>query len=121
MSHRNELTPNWDRNFRGIPDYSRINTLKQGNFNTFDFRIDKKWFFKKCDLNLYLDIQNALMAAVGREVLLLDRPLDENMTPIGGPIIVNPDAPVDQQRYKLKSINDATGTLLPTLGVVISI
>lgn len=121
FSENSSLVLNWDRNFRGIPDFSRINTLRQDNFNTFDFRIDKKWFFKKWDLNLYLDIQNALMAAVGRETLLLDRPLDENNQPIGGPIISNPDAPLNEQRYKLKSINDATGTLLPTLGIVISL
>lgn len=121
FSPNSDLVLNWDRNFRGIPDFTRINTLRQGNFNTFDFRIDKKWFFKKWDLNLYLDIQNALRAAVSTETLILDRPLDENNLPIGGPVIINPDAPVDEQRYKLKSINDATGTLLPTLGVVISL
>ncbi len=121
FSDASSLVLNWDRNFRGIPDFSQINTLRQGNFNTFDFRIDKKWFFNKWDLNLYLDIQNALMASVGRDILILDRPLDENLMPIGGPIIENPDAPTDQQRYKLKSINDATGTLLPTLGIVISL
>lgn len=121
FSPNSDLVLNWDRNFRGIPDFSQINTLRQDNFNTFDFRIDKKWFFKKWDLNLYLDIQNALRAAVGTETLILDRPLDENNLPIGGPVIVNPDAPLNEQRYKLKSINDATGTLLPTLGIVISL
>jgi hypothetical protein len=54
-------------------------------------------------------------------VLILDRPLDENNKPIGGPIITNPDAPVDEQRYKLKTINDNEGTVLPTLGIVISL
>jgi hypothetical protein len=84
-------------------------------------RLDKKWFFKKWELNLFLDIQNLTAAAVARDVLVLDRPLDENLKPIGGPIVTNPDASPDQWRYKLKTINDNEGTPLPTLGIVISL
>ncbi len=116
-----DLVVNWDRNFVGIPDYSRINTQRRGPINGLDLRVDKKWFFKGWDLNLYLDLQNVTAAAVARDILILDRPLDENNMPIGGPIIVNPDASSDEQRYKLKTINDNGGTVLPTLGIVISL
>ena len=116
-----DLVLNWNRNFSGIPDYSRINTLRNTASTGLDIRVDKKWFFKKWELNLFLDIQNVTANAVGRDVLVLDRPLDEDLRPLGGPIIVNPSAPIDQQRYQLKTINDATGTVLPTLGVIISL
>lgn len=116
-----DLVINWNRNFSGIPDYSRINTLRSDASSGLDIRVDKKWFFKKWELNLFLDIQNVTANAVGRDVLVLDRPLDANLKPIGDPIIVNPSAPVDQQRYKLKTINDATGTVLPTIGIIISL
>jgi len=116
-----DLVLNWDRNFRGIPDYSGLNTLRNGAFNGLDLRIDKKWFFRNWDLNVFFDIQNVTASAVGRNVLILDRPLDENNRPIGGPVIVNPAAPIEEQRYKLKTINDAAGTVLPTLGIVISL
>jgi len=116
-----DLVLNWERNFRGIPDYSGLNTLRNGAFNGLDLRIDKKWFFKNWDLNVFFDIQNVTASAVGRNVLILDRPLDNNNIPIGGPVIVNPTAPTDEQRYKLKTINDAAGTVLPTLGIVISL
>lgn len=121
FSSSSDLVLNWDRNFQGIPDYTRINTLRNGPFLAIDLRIDKKWYFKGWDLNMYFDVQNVTGNAISREVLVLDRPLDETNKPIGGGIIVNPDAPADQQRYKVKSINDATGTLLPTLGIVITI
>ena len=81
----------------------------------------KNGFFKGWDLNVYLDLQNVTAAAVARDVLVLDRPLDAENKPIGGPIVVNPDQAPELWRYKVKSINDSTGTLLPTLGVVISL
>lgn len=121
FSPDSDLAVNWDRNFAGIPDYSRINSLRFGAFSALDLRIDKKWFFKGWDLNVFFDIQNVTGNAIGRDVLILDRPLDSNGVPVGGPVVVNPDAPAMEQRYRLKTINDATGTVLPTLGLVISL
>ncbi|MFZ1750807.1 MAG: TonB-dependent receptor, partial [Saprospiraceae bacterium] len=121
FSPTSDLVVNWNRNFGGIPDYNKINSLRSDAFNGLDIRLDKKWFFKNWDLNIFLDIQNVTGSAIGRDVLLLDRPLDENLKPIGGPIVTNPSAPVDEQRYKVKTINDAAGTLLPTIGIVISL
>jgi hypothetical protein len=120
FSDASSLVINWDRNFGGLPDYSLINSYRRKSFNTIDIRVDKKWFFKKWDLNLYLDLQNVGMSYIPQEVLLLDRPLDENGKPIGPPIIVNPNAPLEELRYKLKSVIDGTGTILPTLGLVLS-
>lgn len=116
-----DLVLNWDRTGRALPDVRTLNTLRRGSFNTLDLRIDKLWYFKKWTLNLYLDLQNLLGQAVSNEQLVLDRPLDTNNTPIGPGIIVNPDAPIEQQRYKLKSLELADGNLLPTIGLVIGI
>jgi len=121
FSPDSDLVTNWNINGRALPDYSQLNTLRTNPYSVIDFRIDKKWFFKKWDLNLYFDVQNITGAAVNRNVLILDRPLDENGIPVGGGIIANPDAPVNQQRYRLKNIPDNNGTVLPTLGIVISI
>ncbi len=46
---------------RGTLDYSRLNQGRLGNFKRLDFRVDKKWNFKKTTFNLYLDVQNALL------------------------------------------------------------
>lgn len=119
LSDRSALVQNWDVNGRGIPDYTRLNTLRSDVINGLDIRVDKKWFFERWSLNVYVDIQNVLANAVGFPQLILDRPLDENNQPIGGPIIVNPEAPAAEQRYLLKEINDATGTRIPSIGVMV--
>lgn len=53
------------RNFtvvgQGILDYSRLNTQRLQSFNQFDFRVDKKWNFKRTTLDLFFDVQNALV------------------------------------------------------------
>lgn len=121
FSADSDLVVNWDRNFAGRPDYTQINSLRRDAFNSIDLRLDKKWYFKGWDLNLYLDLQNVTAAAISMEELILDRPLDELGMPIGEGIIVNPTAPISEQRYLLKTINDASGTVLPTLGIVISL
>ena len=89
--------------------------------NIIDLRVDKKWYFKKWSLELYYDIQNVTSSSVSNEVLILDRPVDESGQPIGGGVIENPDDPLPLQKYKLKTIDDAIGTIIPSLGIVISI
>lgn len=121
FNENSDLVLNWERNGRGIPDYTRLNTLRTSASNIIDFRIDKKWFFKKWDLNVYFDVQNITGNAISRDNLILDRPVDENGLPIGEGIIQNPDAPISEQRFRLKTIEDATGTVLPTIGIVVTL
>ena len=119
FSDASSLVLNWDVNGRGIPDYGLLNTQRNDAANAIDIRIDKKWFFDKWSLNVFLDIENITGSSVGNEQLILDRPLDEDGRPVGNGSIVNPEAPIDQQRYLLKTINDATGTPLPSIGLMI--
>lgn len=121
FSANSNLAINWDRNLGGIPDYSQINSLRYNALGTLDLRVDKKWYFKNWDLNLYIDIQNVGMGAISKELLILDRPLDPNNKPIGGPIILNPDDNPELYRYKVKKVTDKSGTILPTIGIVISL
>ncbi|NJL74408.1 MAG: TonB-dependent receptor [Saprospiraceae bacterium] len=121
FSEASSLVQNWDVNSRGIPNYTLLNTLRRDVLNSFDFRIDKKWFFEQWSLNLYFDVENANSNVVGNPTLILDRQLDENGTPIGGGVIVNPSAPTAEQRYLLKTINDAVGTPIPSIGIMVEI
>ena len=120
-SDDSSLVLNWDRNNMGIRDFEQINTLRRGAFSQVDIRVDKKVFFEKWTLNVYLDVVNATASAIDAETLILDRPLDENNMPIGEGIIDNPSDPIPLQRYRLKSISDNVGIPIPTLGIVISI
>lgn len=121
FSENSALVQNWDVNGRGIKDFNQLNTVRLGSANTLDIRVDKKWYFKNWNLNLYFDVENILSNAVVVPELILDRPLDENDTPIGQGIIANPDAPASLQRYRLKEISDAQGTFVPSIGLIIEL
>lgn len=104
----------WDVNNMGVPDYDLLNTERTELAHQLDIRVDKKFFFNKWNLELYLDIQNLYNFVFdGPPTLVLDR--DEN----GNAQIINPDDPIEQQRYKTKYISNEIGQLLPTVGVVV--
>jgi Carboxypeptidase regulatory-like domain/TonB-dependent Receptor Plug Domain len=44
---------------RAVLDDTRTNQLVTDLYTTLDIRLDKRWFFQKWSLNLFLDIQNA--------------------------------------------------------------
>jgi len=119
FSDLSSLVANWDVNGRGIPDYNRLNTERSEAINFLDFRVDKKWFFPKWSLNLYFDIENMFSASVASPELFLDRPLDADGRPIGSGVILNPDAPAAEQRYKTKILDNGTGQALPSIGLMI--
>lgn len=45
----------------GLLDFGQLNTQRLGDFQQFDFRVDKKFNFKRWTLDLYIDITNALL------------------------------------------------------------
>ena len=47
-----------------VVDYSRLGDEKLNNASQLDFRIDKKWNFKKYALDVFIDIQNLLQQQV---------------------------------------------------------
>ncbi|TAF49009.1 MAG: TonB-dependent receptor, partial [Sphingobacteriia bacterium] len=47
---------------QGVPDYNQVNTLRLTNFNSSDVRIDKKWYYKRVTLDLFLDVTNWYLA-----------------------------------------------------------
>ncbi|MEM9930490.1 MAG: TonB-dependent receptor, partial [Bacteroidota bacterium] len=121
FAEESSLVQVWDRNNQGIPDYDRLNTERGSNFSAIDLRVDKKWFFDKWSLNLFLDIENLTGAAATDVDLVFDRPLDENGNPIGDPIIANPEAAPADQRYLIKELDTGTGTVIPSIGIMIEL
>ena len=104
----------WDAQGRGYLDYSRYNSERLRGAHQMDFRIDKEYFLKKMTLNFYFDLQNAYnFKANGQDYLV--RETDS----AGVPIISNPTAPKEEQTYVLKRIKNSSGTLLPTLGIIV--
>ena len=119
FSDDSNLVTSWDRNKMGLLDYNRINSERLGSANSLDVRVDKKWFFNDFSLEIYLDIENLTNQNFSRNVLILDRPLDDTGRPIGQGIIVNPNDPAALQRYKVKEIQDNESNILPTIGIVL--
>lgn len=101
----------WDVSGRGFLDYDHVNTLRIPSNYQVDFRIDKKWFFKKWNLNLYFDMQNATQArTTGVPILTVERNAD------GSPMEVTGSNP---PRYQTKIIDNKFKTFVETIGIII--
>lgn len=104
----------WDAAGRAYLDFSRFNEERFNSFHQLDVRLDKQYFFKKWSALFYIDIQNFYnFKGEDTDIVLPEK--DEN----GNLIVLNPTASPDQQRYKLKSIKNESGTLLPTIGIIV--
>ena len=101
----------WDITGREIPDFSRLNTERIDNFHQLDIRVDKKWFFEKWSLDLFLDIQNLYFNIIPGPPLL-DVVKDENDRPL-----VDPN---DPSRYQTTFLENDLGIFQPTIGIVIT-
>ena len=101
----------WDASGRGFLDYSHINDRRIPSNYQVDFRIDKKWLFKKWNLNLYFDMQNATQAmTTGVPILTVERDADGTPKEVAGS---------DPPRYQTKMIDNKFKTFVETLGIII--
>jgi len=109
---RSSLIEAWDAKGQGYLDYNMYNTNRLNNFQQLDLRVDKEYFFKKWTLNVYLDIQNLYnFKAKQPDILLQD-------TDASGQPIINADDPT---RYVLKYLPSESGTVLPTIGIIVEL
>lgn len=107
---KSSLKAAWDLQGQGYLDYSKFNTLRLKSFHQLDIRIDKEYFFSGWSLMLYTDIQNVYNFKADQPPLLI-RESDGNNQPVTDP--ANPS------KYSLKYIKNQSGTVLPTIGVII--
>ena len=104
------LKQNWDINGFGILDYNALNTKRESSFHQLNVRVDKKIYLNRMNLNFYLDIQNAYgFKAKLAPILLVET--DNNGTPI--------EDPNDATRYKAKFVENASGIVQPTIGIIV--
>ncbi|MEP0714200.1 MAG: TonB-dependent receptor, partial [Algoriphagus sp.] len=104
------LISNWDLRNQPILDYTQINAVRLGGFHQLDLRLDKKYYFKKWNLNWYIDIQNAYnFKAEQPPSLVPERDMEGN-------ILVDPS---DPSRYLLRYLENPAGTVLPTVGIIV--
>jgi hypothetical protein len=100
----------WDVNGRGLPDYSKLNSMRESAYHQLNFRVDKKFYFEKFAMNFYLDIQNlyAYKTKVAPVLLLVK---DAN-----GIALTDP---TDPTKYQTKLVDQTSGILQPSLGIII--
>ncbi|WP_086543170.1 TonB-dependent receptor [Algoriphagus antarcticus] len=104
------LIRNWDLRNQPILDFTQINAVRLQGFHQMDVRLDKKYFFKKWNLNWYVDIQNAYNFKAEQPPSLVP------VRDLEGNILVDPS---DPSRYHLKYLNNPAGTILPTVGIIV--
>ncbi len=103
---------NWNRFGIAQPNWSLLNTQRIEAFNQLDIRIDKKWFFQKWSLNLFLDIQNVYNSITATKPIL-----DVKRDGLGNPI---PDS-ANPGSYIPNFIENTNGSILPTIGIIIEL
>jgi hypothetical protein len=100
----------WDLTGQGYFDYSRYNSERLQAFHQLDLRVDKGWFFDNWTLMVYADVQNIYNFKADQPPILL-RESDETGMPLTDP--------TDSNRYQLKYISGESGTVLPTVGIIV--
>ena len=110
---KSALKKAWNARKQPYLDYSKYNTKRLNDFYQLDIRIDKRFYFSNWALTTYLDIQNLLNYQADQPDII--KPKEQR----GEYIIQNPEAPQTQQKYGLKRIENDSGTVLPTIGIIL--
>ena len=105
---KSSLVLAWNAQGRPYYDYARYNTGRLDAFVQLDLRIDKVFYLRGCMLGLYVDLQNVTCSKLRQPDVL-----------VSTGVIENPEASPAEQRYKMKYLRQASGTLVPTLGVTV--
>ena len=107
-TEKSSLKEAWDARGRPYYDYSRYNEGRLPAFAQLDLRIDKAFYFRRCTLGIYVDLQNVTGSKLRQPDVLMSTG-----------IVENPSAPASEQRYRMKYIKQESGTLVPALGVTV--
>ena len=99
----------WDTRGGPILDYSQFNKARFKSFHQLDIRVDHRWYFDTWTFMLYIDIQNLYNFQAEQSDIII-REQDAN----GNFILEN-----NGTSYKLRTIENSSGTVLPTLGIMI--
>lgn len=80
----------------------RLFAVQRGRLRAFaqlDLRIDKAFYFRRCTLGIYVDLQNVTGSKLRQPDVLMSTG-----------IVENPSAPASEQRYRMKYIKQESGT-----------
>lgn len=106
---RSSLIEAWNANNGPYYDTDQWNTKRFKAFHQLDLRIDKAYYWKKMTAKFYLDFQNFYNFKNENQDILV-RETDE---------AGNFQTTDNGTRYVLKRVKDDSGTVLPTLGIIL--
>ncbi len=99
----------WNALGQPYNNFSQLNGERFEAFHQLDLRIDKNYFFQKWSLMLYLDIQNAYnFKNIGKDYIIREKNADGTYKTTN-----------NGTEYVLQSILNESGTVLPTIGIMI--
>lgn len=99
----------WNAFNQPVLDYSKLNTERFKPFHQLDLRVDKRFYLEKLTLMIYFDIQNAYnFQNQSQDYVIRAKNAD------GSYQLVN-----NGTQYVLESIENVSGTVLPTLGLMV--
>ena len=106
---RSSMVEAW--NLSGGPyfDYEKLNAERFKPFHQLDVRIDKSYYLDRITAKFYIDIQNLYNFQAQQQDYIV-RVQDEN----GNFVLTD-----NSTRYQLESVNNTSGTVLPTIGIII--
>ena len=106
---KSSLVEAW--NLQGGPyaDYSRLNAERFDPFHQLDIRVDKSYYFEKLTAKFYIDIQNFYNFQAQQNDIIV-RAEDAS----GNFILAD-----NGNRYVLNEIKNTSGTVLPTIGIIV--
>lgn len=108
---KSSLVQAWDALGGPYLDYSRFNTERFASFHQLDLRIDKAFYLKKITAKFYIDIQNVYnFQAEQSDIIVREK---DNA---GNYLTTNSGT-----NYVLRSVKNTTGTVLPTVGIIIEL
>ena len=105
---KSALVEAWNAQGRPYYDYGLYNTERLSSFAQLDLRIDKNYYFKQWRLGWYVSIQNVTGSKLKQQDAFLSTG-----------IIENPSAPIAEQRYKLRTVKQETGSIIPSIGITV--
>lgn len=106
---RSSLVEAWNLTGGPYTDYSKLNSLRFKPFHQLDVRIDKSFYLNKLTAKFYLDVQNFYnFKSQDRDIIV--RAEDEN-----GNFILTDNG----TRYQLRNVANSSGTVLPTIGIIL--
>lgn len=111
---RSALVEVWNVNNSPVQDFSLLNQLRGNLTHQLDVRVEKKWVFKKWQFTTYLDIVNIYGSKSPSTLPVVSLERDND----GNGIIINPNAPINQQAYKLEKEQNDRVTPLPYFGFI---